>query len=332
MLSIIVAIHNQIGHNQLFLEGLRKYTSGSYEIIVVDNNSTDGSADYCEANGCRVIRNKSNLCYPESMNMGLLSARGDYICFLNNDVYVGPNWDTSLIDAMEEHGLDAVCPLGLEQMPTRALTDWMHGRWDAIGRWRHSGMTPRGLYGLIESMYGDWECFCLEVRRCFYPRLLDGIIGSCVMVKRSLIDKIGLLDERIQAADWDLYYTLRKREEEVGDVHRAMIVSWVYVHHFMRATLKGKPEPFSCKHPRLSIDQKWSREEQVRLWCKPWEFHRDSSSGKQPLRVRLGRRLLKVLVGIKQNARRMVTLCSLPRSPKRVVDMYKSKFSRLLEQ
>ena len=44
MLSIIVAVHNQLGHNQLFLEGIQRYTTGPYEVIVIDNHSSDGSA------------------------------------------------------------------------------------------------------------------------------------------------------------------------------------------------------------------------------------------------------------------------------------------------
>ena len=39
-----VVVHNQLGHNQLFLEGIRRYTTGPYEVIVIDNHSTDGSA------------------------------------------------------------------------------------------------------------------------------------------------------------------------------------------------------------------------------------------------------------------------------------------------
>ena len=39
MLSVIVAVHNQSGHNMLFLEGIRRHTTGPYEVIVVDNHS-----------------------------------------------------------------------------------------------------------------------------------------------------------------------------------------------------------------------------------------------------------------------------------------------------
>lgn len=66
-LSIIVAVHNQLGHNQLFLEGIQRNPTGPYEIIIVDNHSTDGSAEFFEANGCQVIRKRWLLVSPSQI-------------------------------------------------------------------------------------------------------------------------------------------------------------------------------------------------------------------------------------------------------------------------
>ena len=96
------------------------------------------------------------------------------------------------------------------------------------------------------------------------------------MIRRSTYEVLGGLDERVQSADWDLYYTLRKREQVVGDVKRCMVVGASFVHHFIRATIKSKREPFACTHERWTIDQKWSQAEQAELWCKPAEFSASS--------------------------------------------------------
>ena len=53
---------------------------------------------------------------------------------------------------------------------------------------------------------------------------------------------------------------------------RCMVVGASFVHHFIRATIKSKREPFACTHERLTIDRKWSQDEQAELWCKPGEF------------------------------------------------------------
>ncbi|MDH4187726.1 MAG: glycosyltransferase, partial [Nitrospira sp.] len=277
MLSIIVAIHNQLGHNQLFLEGVRRHTTGPYEVIVIDNHSTDGSAEFFDENGCRVIRNDRNLCYPESMNLGSRAASGEFLCHINNDLYVAPNWNGYLIEAMERHRLAVASPLGLEMMPTAAVTDWMQGRWAAIGQGRlSSGKGIDQLRTMIQAMYGDWERYCGEVHRAFSGMVFEGIVGSCVMLRRSAYEALGGLDERIQAADWDLYYTLRRRERLVGDMKRCMVVGDSFVHHFIRATVKSKREPFACTHERWMIDRKWSQAEQAELWYKPAEFAAES--------------------------------------------------------
>jgi len=325
MLSVIVAVHNQIGVNTLFLEGIRRYTTGPYEVVVVDNHSTDGSAEFFESNGCRVIRNPVNLCYPESMNLGIRNSKGDYLCLINNDLYVGPNWNGLLIQALERFGLDAVTPLGLEMMPTRELTAYMQDRWNTIGRGRlSSGKTAVQLKKKIRAMYGDWERFCGEVCRYFSEKRFDGLNGSCVMAKRTMFEKIGLLDERVQAADFDLYYTLRKREDEVGDVRRCMIIGGCYVHHFMRVTAKGKREPFVCTHPRVSIDEKWSREEQARLWYKPEDFHQ-CISGPSSARM-LQSRLRKIFKKLVREIDRALAWRWLLVSPDQIVNIYRRKF------
>ena len=323
MLSIIVAVHNQLGHNQLFLEGVQRYTTGPYEVIVIDNHSTDGSAEFFEANGCRVIRNDRNLCYPESMNLGSHAASGEYLCHINNDLYVAPNWNGFLIEAMERHRLDAASPLGLEMMPSASLTDWMQGRWAAIGQGRlSSGKGIDQLRTMIQAMYGDWERYCAEAHRAFACTMFEGIVGSCVMIRRSTYDALGGLDERIQSADWDLYYTLRKREQAIGDVKRCMVAGASFVHHFIRATMKSKREPFACNHERWTIDQKWSQAEQAELWCKPDEFS-TSSSGQ-----RLARQVVKPIKKLVQELDRATVWRRRWVSPDRVVGQYHRQFER----
>jgi len=323
MLSIIVAVHNQLGHNQLFLEGIQRYTTGPYEVIVIDNHSTDGSAEFFEANGCRVIRNDRNLCYPESMNLGSDLASGEFLCHINNDLYVAPNWNGFLIEAMERYRLDAASPLGLEMMPTASLTDWMQGRWAAIGQGRlSSGKGIDQLRTMIQAMYGDWERYCREAHRAFAGTMFEGIVGSCVMIRRSTYDALGGLDERIQSADWDLYYTLRKREQVVGDMKRCMVVGASFVHHFIRATMKSKREPFACTHERLTIDRKWNQAEQTELWCKPEEFA-SSSAG-----LRFARRVVKPVKKLVQELDRATVWRRLWISPDRVVDQYRRQFEQ----
>jgi GT2 family glycosyltransferase len=328
MFSIIAAVHNQLGHNQLFLESLKQYTTPPYEVIVIDNNSSDGSGEFFESQGCRVIRNQKNLCYPESMNLGIQASKGDLYCLINNDVYVGPQWNEKLIAAMDRHGLDACSPMGLERMPTPPLTEWMYDRWSQIGKGRlSSGKGIQHLRQMIGLMYGNWDALSPVMDDFFHDYLYEGIIGAVVLLRRSLLDKIGLLDERIQASDWDMYLTIRRREQEYGDVRRFMMVGGVYVHHFIRATVKGKPAQFSCRHPRISLDEKWDYETKKKLWFDPREIEPAGPGPSWQRRVsRLSQKASKKVSGLLY--KNLGPFWSI-NDPNQVVQLYRKKFSEL---
>ena len=283
MVSIITAIHNCLDHNQIFLDSLRRYSYHPHELIIIDNASRDGSPELFKRAGCRIIRNEKNLCYPEAMNQGIAAAKGEFICLLNNDVFVGVQWDKNLIDAMEMYRLDVVSPCGIERMPTLPLTHLFFKRWRSIGEKKHQMAAAEKLRGLLKNMYGSWETFCQRVKSRYYPKIMEGIVGNCVLLKRSALEKIGPLDETIQAQDWDLYLTVRKKEEGGEGIHRVMTVCWSYVHHFIRTTLKSHPAPFSCVHPKRTIEEKWDRETIQRLWPFPYEVRKRPSPLREPI-------------------------------------------------
>jgi len=64
MISIITAVHNQLAVNRVFLDTLQKKTSTPYELIIVDNHSTDGSLEFFEQAGATIIKNPENQCSP----------------------------------------------------------------------------------------------------------------------------------------------------------------------------------------------------------------------------------------------------------------------------
>ena len=256
-LSIVVAVRNQLPHNQLFLERLETSSGVRTELIVVDNGSTDPSAEVFRRAGASVIPTGGNLCYPESMNLGLAKAKGEYVGFLNNDIVVSPGWDEGLIAALERHRLPVISPVGIERMPTKELTRAVQERWRLVKRRMGSIRTAEDLRAAVRMMYGDWEGFCQQVKVVFKDRLVSGIVGSCVVARRSFMEAIGGWDSRIQAADWDLYLRLRERAETIGDVGVPMMAGWVYVHHYVQATRRGERSPFTCSHPRLTVQEKW---------------------------------------------------------------------------
>src|SRR5262249_48094941 len=116
-----------------------------YEVIVVDDGSTDETRDLEQlVTGVRVIRNPSNLGFVGTCNRGADAARGEFVVFLNNDTFVSQGWLDSLLAPFESGQRDGA-PVGLVGAkliyPDGRLQEaggivfadgsaWNYGRWD----------------------------------------------------------------------------------------------------------------------------------------------------------------------------------------------------------
>ncbi|RME80736.1 MAG: glycosyltransferase [Zetaproteobacteria bacterium] len=262
-ISIITAIHNGIEVNKLFLESLRKNSRLPYELIIVDNHSTDGSTELFEQAGAIVIRRQENHCYPESQNLGMRHASGEVLAFLNNDIYLAPDWDQYAVEAMRMHGLDIVGLGSFEVLedPRRRLKYARRWRW-LRRRKRHVRMNAEQLRRIMNRLYGrqGFEAWAKKEAAAQRPHVFRGLNGSAVLTTRRFWDIFEAWDERIEAADWDIHIRAAKRAEEVGDIQPPMIIPWALHHHFSRMTFYAQPEPRACDHPHLRIDEKWPAE------------------------------------------------------------------------
>jgi GT2 family glycosyltransferase len=265
MLSIITAVHNQLAVNRWFVEHLRRHTRQPYELIILDNASSDGSAEFFESAGARVVRNRTNYSYPHTQNQGIELARGEWLAFLNNDIVVPPDWDTRLIASAGRNGLDLLTVCGIEHVETPEATRALRRRWQLASLpLRLFGPTQPWLALSHRWMYGDWERFSLERARRFAGQVLEGYVGNSVLMNRRGLERVGPWDERIQAADADLYLRSRRRAAEQGDVRPLHIALDVFVHHYIRITLRANPPAPADADRLIPMEEKWSPEE-IRL-------------------------------------------------------------------
>ena len=101
--SIIIPCWSQLAFTMQCIAALEDHTRPAWELIVVDNGSTDGTAIYLEgvrdmaAVPVTVVSNATNLGFPAAINQGLQLARGEYLVLLNNDVVVTNGWLDQLI-------------------------------------------------------------------------------------------------------------------------------------------------------------------------------------------------------------------------------------------
>ncbi len=100
-LSVVVLSWNQIELTRRCVESIRSGTRGTYELIVVDNGSTDGGADYANEAADKAVLNSENLGFAAGNNSGLAVATGKYVAFVNNDTDLPSGWDLPLTQALD---------------------------------------------------------------------------------------------------------------------------------------------------------------------------------------------------------------------------------------
>lgn len=264
MISIITAVHNGLAFNKIYVEHLRKYTRSPYEIIIIDNASTDGSREYFEEQGCVVISNKVNYSYPVCQNQGIRVAKGDYLFFLNNDIIVCPDWDIKLIEAASRKGADIISAAGIENLGDSKATKAISRQWKRVKNPLMAfGFGRRNLLFMHWMMYGSWEKYCRKRFEQFGYNTIEGIVGNNVMMTRKAVSIMGGWDERIQAADWDMFMRTKQRSVTHGDIQPCQIALGVYIHHYIRMTVKYavKPTPFADIDNLIQLTDKWTKDE-----------------------------------------------------------------------
>ena len=273
VLDLVVPIHGQIEMNQIFFDSLIKNTRSPFRLIVVDNASPDGSADFFESRNSQetpvvVIRNPHNQCYPVSINQGVLAGSAPVVGFLNNDILVGPGWDEPLLEGLLQENYPVVSPGGLEHFPDNALEEIFFQRWRYINKRRWSQDPKKNIQCKIHRMYGDFNDVAQRIQKKYEDVIYPGIMGHCHLLKRELFDRLKGLDPRIQSADWDLYLTI-ERMKRMGALEKSpMILGGAYVHHFIRLTDSNvKRTPPVCNHlPHLNLEEKWGKKDIQDLW------------------------------------------------------------------
>ncbi len=169
--------YNKLEYTKLCIDSIRKYTkSGTYEIIVVDNNSTDDTKEWLkEQNDIKLILNNENLGFPGGCNVGIKIAQKDNdILLLNNDTVVTPRW--------------------LENLKKCLYSDEYVGAVGAVTNNCANYQAIKTEYESIDEMIAFANKYNISDLSKWEQKVR--LIGFCMLIKRVAIDKIGLLDEK----------------------------------------------------------------------------------------------------------------------------------------
>jgi GT2 family glycosyltransferase len=233
--SIVIVTHNQLVYTRLCVESIRHYTDEPYELIFVDNASTDGTPSYLAGiAGAKVIRNFDNRGFPAAVNQGLRAAGGRHVLLLNNDTVVTTGWLRRLLRALESDshiglaGPCSNCVSGEQQVEVSyddlAQLDGFAWEW---------GKTQNRLW--VET---------------------DRLVGFCFLIRHELLDRIGFLDERfgIGCFEDDDYC---RRAIHAG--FRTVMVRDAFVHHFGGRTFVASGVDFAevMRTNQKRFHEKW---------------------------------------------------------------------------
>jgi GT2 family glycosyltransferase/Flp pilus assembly protein TadD len=205
-------VYNQFPLTRDCIASIRLRTNKPYELIVVDNGSTDGTAEYLRnLKDVRVIRNEENRGFPAAANQGIAAATGEFILLLNNDTVVTTGWLERLLNAFDRDP-----QLGLVGPSANFVAS--------------AQRIPAG-YGELEDLDGfAWDLAKAESGRV---EETDRLVGFCLMARKALVDQIGPLDERFGIGNYeDDDWCLRARAAG----WKCGIVRDAFVHHRGHAT------------------------------------------------------------------------------------------------
>jgi GT2 family glycosyltransferase len=231
LVSIIIVNFNGKRFLKDCLSAVLETEYPNFEIIFVDNASTDKSPDFVTSefasNKClKIIRNCKNLGFGPANNIGFNEAKGDYIVFLNNDTSVEPEWLETLVDAVEN---DATIGLASSLFLNK------------------DGQTIQTA-GTLKCDYmlpGYWIKMNKEYLKEKLPKVFEisSAMGAAMIAKRKFLNQIGLFDPKYFYYYDDDYLSFRTWISG----KRVVTVSGSKVRHFLGGT-SGKNDFFKYRH------------------------------------------------------------------------------------
>jgi GT2 family glycosyltransferase len=240
--SLVIAVWNQLEYTKRCLDSIERCTAAPYELIVVDNGSTDGTREFLQTVKGRVITNEKNLGCAGAWNQGIRASQGEVIGILNNDILVTPGWLDGLLAFMRETG--------------------------------HGLVSPSAREGRLDY---DLDRYALEFTQdCAGAARHDDMYGACMLIRQEVFERIGLFDEGFLyggCEDIDFWWRMRQAGYSVG------MTGSVLIHHFGMVTqdaVKSKETRAHVKGNVAHFQSKWKRTVRGNWFQRRWEGIRTS--------------------------------------------------------
>lgn len=235
--SIVLLTYNKLDYTKLCIDSIKKYTKPeTYEIIVVDNNSSDDTRAWLmEQTDIKVILNDENLGFPGGCNVGIKAAKKDNdILLLNNDTIVTPRY--------------------LENLQKCLYSEEFIGAVGAVTNNCSNYQAIKVSYESIEEMINFSDKFNISDSAKWEQKVR--LIGFCMLIKRNVLEKVGLLDEVFfpgNFEDDDLGYRIQ------SEGYKLMLCNDTFIHHFGSTSFKENVDKYAniLRENSMKFLNKW---------------------------------------------------------------------------
>ncbi|NND71268.1 MAG: glycosyltransferase family 2 protein [Rhodothermales bacterium] len=201
--SIIIVTWNGLELLKRCLPSVVATDYPNLEIIISDNNSSDGSSEWVTESfpDIKVLRHPQNYAFCRGNNEGIKVATGDIVVLLNNDVEVPPDWLNPIVESFEaDLSIGAIQPK-LLQMENRDHFEYSGGAGGHLDRFGYP-FTRGRVFFTMEMDNGQYD----ETQDIFWAS------GAALALRRTAIDTVGLLDENfvLHMEEIDLCWRLQR--------------------------------------------------------------------------------------------------------------------------
>jgi GT2 family glycosyltransferase len=269
-LSIIIVNFNTADFIAHCIESLAAggHVPSSWEIIIVDNNSNENDQQQILSSkkkykhiDIHVINNTENTGFSKANNIGIAKSSGKYVLLLNPDTIVSPDTFKRLIEYLEKHEKVAIVTPRIV-LPSGELDDASHRGfptpWNAFCYF--SGLSS--LFPHTTFLNG----YHMGYQNMDKTHEIDACVGACMMVRRSVGEKLHWLDEDFfwNGEDLDFCY----RIQQAG--HSIMFVPEVAITHFkgVSSGIKKQSQAITTASRETKKRSQKARFEAMRIFYK----------------------------------------------------------------
>lgn len=251
LVSVVVVSHDHKHYLKTCLSSVFLQRGASFEVILVENASKDGTGSYVREHfsPVKIVQRAKRYGFAANINRGIQVSRGSYILILNPDTKCYRGFLLALVERMQSNRTIGICgpklvnPDGSTQMSYRNFPTWK----TAFFR-----RTPMRYLFSHASVVRDH----LNIdRRHDVAQPVDWMLGACLLFRRQMFERVGLLDEgyrlyvedidiclRAHKAGWEVWYEpkarVMHRHEARSDRSFLSIYTWYHALSMVRYAVK----------------------------------------------------------------------------------------------